>query len=59
MERFVVVANVMNGRHFVLATGWSDSDPQTVYVNDPGFSRSSYDYSDIVGWRLFDMSFAS
>lgn len=52
----VMIANVMSGRHFVLVTGWDNDFPDTMLVNDPGFPRSNYSYSqDIVGWRIFDM----
>lgn len=52
-----VIANVMKGRHFVLAVGWNPADNDTIYVNDPGFSTISYSYSaDVVGWRLFHMT---
>ena len=51
-----VIANVMQGHHFVLVTGWNYTDPDMVLVNDPGFDRASYSYSkDVVGWRLFDI----
>ena len=51
----VVIANVMHGEHFVLVTGFSYEDPDTLLVNDPGFSTTSYSYSsDVVGWRIFD-----
>jgi len=45
----------MSGRHFVLTTGWDPSSPNTFFVNDPGFERTTYSFSDIVGWRIFDM----
>jgi hypothetical protein len=52
----VVIANVMKGGHFVLTVGWDATNPDTFYINDPGFQRTSYSYSqDIVGWRIFDM----
>lgn len=52
-----VIANVMAGRHFVLVVGWDASDSDTLYINDPGFDRDTYSYSnDVVGWRLFTMS---
>ena len=54
-----VIANVMHGRHFVLVIGMSSktgANP-TLYVNDPGFYRTSYMYDEVVGWRLFNMSF--
>jgi hypothetical protein len=57
LKERIVIANVMHGEHFVLVTGFSYSDPDTLYVNDPGFSTTTYSYSnDVVGWRLFDMS---
>jgi hypothetical protein len=53
----VVICNVMDGGHFVLATG-VDVDGDTVFVNDPGFNLQYYSFSsDIVGFRIFDMSF--
>lgn len=53
-----VIANVMNGEHFVLVVGVDKKDasnPQ-LYVNDPGFYRIAYNFSDVVGWRLFNMT---
>ena len=41
----VVILNVHNGGHWVLATGISGSK---INVHDPGFSTSSYDMSEIV-----------
>jgi hypothetical protein len=56
IHKRVVIANVMHGEHFVLVTGFSYSDPDTLYVNDPGFNTTTYSYSnDVVGWRLFHM----
>ena len=53
----VVIANVNNGGHFVLLTGYSVGDNDTFAVNDPGYNRDSYSYSlDVVGYRIFDMS---
>eukprot|EP01065_Artemidia_motanka_P035356 TRINITY_DN43280_c0_g1_i1.p1 TRINITY_DN43280_c0_g1~~TRINITY_DN43280_c0_g1_i1.p1 ORF type:complete len:382 (+),score=97.18 TRINITY_DN43280_c0_g1_i1:47-1147(+) len=50
-----VIANVMKGRHFVLVVGVVP--PSTLMVNDPGFYRVTYDHgSDVVGWRLFNMT---
>ena len=68
-----VIANVMHGRHFVLVVGLSSAfvdeddgvidsisgggNKTTLYVNDPGFYRNTYDFeSDVVGWRLFNMT---
>ena len=53
----VVIANVNNGGHFVLLTGYSKSDNDTFAVNDPGYNRDYYSYSnDVVGYRIFDMA---
>jgi hypothetical protein len=41
----VVVMNVHNGGHWVLATGYSGN---TIYVNDPGYQTTAYDISTIV-----------
>lgn len=52
----VVIANVNNGGHFVLITGYNLEDMDTFYVNDPGYTRDTYSYkSDVVGYRIFDM----
>jgi len=52
-----VVANVMNGGHFVLVVGFNYSAPTQMMVHDPGFTRASYDYkADIMGWRVFDLN---
>jgi len=50
----IVIINVMKGEHFVLVVGYDDSDT-TFYVNDPGFNKLYYLYSDIVGYRIFSM----
>lgn len=41
----VVVCNVHNGGHWVLATGYSGDN---ILVNDPGYSTTSYTLSQIV-----------
>ena len=41
----IVILNVHNGGHWVLATSMSGS---TINVNDPGFSTASYTLSEIV-----------
>ena len=51
----VVIANVNDGGHFVLLTGYGD-DGDTFAVNDPGYTRNTYSYKDdVVGYRIFDM----
>ncbi len=41
----IVILNVHNGAHWVLATSMSGS---TIHVNDPGYSTTSYTLSEIV-----------
>jgi len=41
----IVILNVHNGGHWVLATSISGN---TIYVNDPGYSTTSYSMSEIV-----------
>lgn len=41
----IVILNVHNGGHWVLATSMSGN---TIYVNDPGYSTTSYSLSEIV-----------
>jgi hypothetical protein len=41
----VVICNVHNGGHWVLAHGYSGDN---ILVNDPGFSTTSYTLSQIV-----------
>lgn len=41
----IVIINVHNGRHWVLATGYSGDN---ILVNDPGFSTPQYSMSEIV-----------
>lgn len=51
----IVIANVNSGHHFVLVTGYSTTGDNTYYVNDPGYDRNTYTYSEVVGYRIFDM----
>jgi hypothetical protein len=52
-----VILNVDKGRHFVLAIGWVSTNNDTILVNDPGFERTNYSYTnDVVGLRLFNMT---
>jgi len=37
-----IIANVRSGSHWVLVTGYDDANTGTFYVNDPGFSDTSY-----------------
>ncbi|EAL73331.1 hypothetical protein DDB_G0267756 [Dictyostelium discoideum AX4] len=51
----ILIINVNQGSHFVLATGYDTTESDYVYVNDPGFTKSYYTYQDIVGYRIFKM----
>ena len=53
-----VIANVMKGHHFVLVVGVDDPvHGDTLYVNDPGFERSTYSFAaDVVGWRFYNVT---
>lgn len=55
----VVIANVLHGGHFVLVQGLGGknaSGPEaSVFVHDSGFARGIYSFSEVVGWRIFDM----
>ena len=48
----VVILNVNNGGHWVLATGVSGS---SYTVNDPGYSRSSYTQGQVVRAGIFSL----
>jgi len=39
-----------------LVTGYDKTDENYYYVNDPGFSRTTYNTTEIVGWRIFNMA---
>lgn len=43
-QNYVVILNVNNGGHWVLATGVNGD---TFTVNDPGFSRTTYSASEV------------
>jgi len=49
----LVILNVRNGGHFVLMTDYTGN---TLYVNDPGFSVSSYDLSNVVRAGIYTRS---
>ncbi|TCP55412.1 peptidase C39-like protein [Tumebacillus sp. BK434] len=49
-----IIANVRSGGHWVLLT---DHNGGTVFnVNDPGYSQSTYNYSDIVGYAVYTIN---
>mmetsp|Transcript_5837 Transcript_5837/g.12874 ORF Transcript_5837/g.12874 Transcript_5837/m.12874 type:complete len:208 (+) Transcript_5837:33-656(+) len=54
-EGRIVIANVDAGHHFVLVTGYDPKNSSHFYVNDSGFARNCYPYSEVVGWRVFEM----
>jgi len=50
-KNYPVIANVRGGSHWVLVWGYQTASQFS--VNDPGFSTSSYSFSDMVGWRVY------
>lgn len=48
-----VIANVRDGSHWVLITGYDTADKDTFYVNDPGFSSVSYAYSGMSNFVVY------
>jgi len=46
-----IIANVRSGTHWVLLTGYAGNN--VFYVNDPGFSQDTYDYSDMSEWAVY------
>ncbi|WP_157721938.1 C39 family peptidase [Tumebacillus avium] len=49
-----IIANVRSGGHWVLLTGHNGG---TVFnVNDPGYSQTTYNYSDIVGYGVYTIN---
>lgn len=48
-----VIANVRDGTHWVLVTGYDDSQSTVFYVNDPYFSNTYYDLSDMSNWVVY------
>lgn len=56
-KRRIVIANVMEGKHFVLVYDINMNDEDTLMVNDPAQFHDTYSYkNDVVGWRIFDMA---
>jgi len=55
----VVIANVLEGGHFVLVQGLGgknrSSMKSSVFVHDSGFARGIYSFDEVVGWRIYDM----
>ncbi|KAL4426791.1 hypothetical protein ABPG74_006588 [Tetrahymena malaccensis] len=52
----VVILNVRNGGHWVLATSY---DGDTFYVNDPGYDCSTYSASEVEVAAVFSVSSSS
>jgi hypothetical protein len=56
INKKIVIANVYEGRHYVLLTGFN-KDSNTFIVNDPFYyplgEVSTYMYSEIVGYIIY------
>lgn len=48
-----VIANVREGSHWVLITGYDTADKHKFYVNDPGFTDASYEYSGMSDFVVY------
>eukprot|EP00049_Salpingoeca_infusionum_P026476 m.25860 g.25860 ORF g.25860 m.25860 type:complete len:187 (+) comp8775_c1_seq1:113-673(+) len=46
-----IIANVRGGSHWVLLTGYAGSNK--FYVNDPGFSQSTYEFSEMLRFAVY------
>jgi len=54
-EGLILLAHVRKQSHFVLITGLDPKDPQNFLVNDPGFNRTSYAYSEMHDIIIYDI----
>eukprot|EP00762_Andalucia_godoyi_P006328 ANDGO_05904.mRNA.1 hypothetical protein DDB_G0280271 len=48
-----IALHVRNKHHFVLMTGWESSMNGTLYVNDPFYNTSTYEYADVADVLLY------
>lgn len=49
-----MIANVNHGGHFVLVVGYDANNHDTLYINDPGYTRNTYSYRYVLQmqrWR--------
>ena len=58
LNKKMVIANVHDGQHFVLVTGFDPADHHKFYVNDPYFETDSYTIGGfgIIKFFEFDIS---
>ena len=50
---YPIVVNVREGSHWVLITGYDNTNSQLYYVNDPGFSSVAYDLSGMKNFVVY------
>eukprot|EP01088_Endostelium_zonatum_P011419 TRINITY_DN25552_c0_g1_i1.p1 TRINITY_DN25552_c0_g1~~TRINITY_DN25552_c0_g1_i1.p1 ORF type:complete len:217 (+),score=15.51 TRINITY_DN25552_c0_g1_i1:36-686(+) len=55
-RRMPVIANVRHGTHWVLLTGYSNSNEAAYNVNDPGFNQDVYNRSDMGRFIVYSFS---
>eukprot|EP01102_Stenamoeba_stenopodia_P022260 TRINITY_DN9207_c0_g1_i1.p1 TRINITY_DN9207_c0_g1~~TRINITY_DN9207_c0_g1_i1.p1 ORF type:complete len:231 (+),score=45.05 TRINITY_DN9207_c0_g1_i1:82-693(+) len=48
-----IVANVRDGTHWVLITGYDANNESVIYVNDPGFEQTYYDYYTMLKFVVY------
>ena len=52
-DNYVVILNVRNGKHWVLATSYSEG---TYQVNDPGYSTTSYTTGEVLQGAVYKIN---
>ena len=50
---YPVIVNVRDGTHWVLVTGYDTDNSGLFYVNDPGFTSTSYDLSGMSNFVVY------
>ena len=48
------INTVRDNTHFVLGIGYDSENPNTIYVNDPGFTDDSYDLSGVTETVIYE-----
>eukprot|EP01088_Endostelium_zonatum_P018278 TRINITY_DN57_c0_g2_i1.p1 TRINITY_DN57_c0_g2~~TRINITY_DN57_c0_g2_i1.p1 ORF type:complete len:227 (+),score=38.28 TRINITY_DN57_c0_g2_i1:42-683(+) len=55
-RRMPIIANVRHGTHWVLVTGYSNTNEAVYNVNDPGFNQDVYSRSDMSHFVVYSFS---
>ncbi|KAL0207595.1 hypothetical protein P9112_012223 [Eukaryota sp. TZLM1-RC] len=54
-KKYAVIGHVRSGSHYVLIDGYS-SDLNKFHVLEPAYADDSYNYNNIVGYRIYKMA---